>query len=195
MISLLDNISSLLVFASVAFVITSTQFRAQQSAVEQTIAYMSKKQTLEFADQMEREFKLIGAGRDESEDKIVSISNNADGMTESFSFWRADELGTDYLIGFALSLADSVYTDDGWVKRYKVSRTENGAAAGGSPSTLTDFKVELLTSAGGPATTSTAELVRINFVNMYPVGDPDQMAIRQTHWGITVRPLNLADDS
>ena len=70
-----------------------------------------------------------------------------------------------------------------------------GSTPGGSPSTLRAFNINLLTSGGGAATPDTAELVRVSFINMYPVGNPDDMAIRQTHWGITVRPLNLASDS
>jgi hypothetical protein len=192
MIFIIDNVSALLVFASVAFVITMTQFRAQQATVEQTIAYMSKKQTLEFADMLEQELKLVGAGRDEGEDMIESIVPDAYGNTGSFTFWRAEPLGPDLEIVYTLAVADSVQVEGDWVRRFQLTRTENGTAAGGSPATLRSFNLQLLDSGGGAASVADAELIRVSFINMYPVGNPDDMAIRQTHWGITVRPLNLA---
>ncbi|MDA1029011.1 MAG: hypothetical protein O3B41_08165 [Bacteroidetes bacterium] len=186
---ILDNLSALLVSTAVLLMVLSTQFTAQRSAAEQTIAYVAKKQTLETADTIEREFLLIGDGTDET---IVDLTTNVAGNTTSFSFWREDELGADMLVAYTLTEQDSLMVGGEMRQLYRLNRFENGLASGGGSSTLTDFRITLLDMTGAPTVSvPDARLIRVAAVNAYPYGSDSDMYLFRSFWGITVRPMNL----
>jgi hypothetical protein len=75
---------------------------------------------------------------------------------------------------------------------YRLDRTENGLAAGGGSSTLSQFQITMLNAAGNPtAGVAAARLLRVRAVNVYPFGNSDDMDLFRSYWGITVRPPNL----
>jgi len=186
---LLDHIASILVSGAVLLLVIATNLGAQRAAVEETVAYAAKVQTLNLADYLEDDLLLIGDG---TSDTIDDVETNSDGQTTEFSFWREDDLGIDMLVSYTLTETDSVEIDDEWIQLYRLDRTENGVAAGGGSSTLSQFQITMLNAAGNPAAgIAAARLLRVRAVNVYPFGDPDDMDMFRSYWGITVRPPNL----
>ncbi len=184
---ILDNISAILVFTAVATAIATLQLRSMQSTAEMTIAYVSKKQTLEFADLLEQEIKLIGTS---TAQKITNVTTNGDGQTTNFTFWWNDGV-TDFEVQYQLVTVDTVTVNGDPVPRYRVDRYVNGVLEGGSPSTLQDFRVEPLDASGNVTGFASAVMVRAQVVNMYPIGDIDNMYLGRTFWGMTLLPVNL----
>jgi len=184
---LLDNIGALLVFSAVALAVITTQFRSSQANVESTVGYMSKKQTLELASVLEQEIKLIGQG---TTDKITGTTKNGAGQTTSFKFWRNDGL-SDLEIEYRLSETDIVQMKGVDVQRYRMDRLVNGVVMGASPSTLRDFVIEPLDANGNVVAVGSAVLVRARVRNVFPIGDPDDMHLGHSLWGITIRPEGL----
>jgi len=184
-----DHISAILVAGAVTILLISTSLRAQQAAVEETIAYAAKAQTLNLADFLEDDLLMIGDG---TTDTIEDVETNADGQTTLFSFWKDDEFGVDMLVAYTLTEQDSIYIAKKWVQLYQLNRFENGDPAGGGSSTLEAFQITML-NVGGNATASVsaARLVRVRVVTVYPFGDPDKMSLFRNYWGITIRPPNL----
>ncbi len=186
---LLDNIASVLVASTVLLVVVATTLNAQRSAVEASVAYAAKKQTLTTADFLEAELLLIGNGTGGTIDTTIV---NANGQTTEFSFWRQDDTGAAMLVSYTLTPSTSKVIDGQTVQLYQLNRSENGAAAGSGSSTLSDFTITLLGPDGSlAASTADARLLRVRAVNVYPYGDPDNMNMFQSYWGITVRPPNL----
>jgi hypothetical protein len=169
--------------------VIATNLGASRAAIEETVAYAAKMQTLSMADFLEDDLLLIGDG---TEDTIEDVETNADGQTTLFSFWREDESGTDMLVAYTLTEADTIEIDGEEVQLYRLDRTENGVPAGGGSSTLESFQITMLNAAGNPAAgVGSARLLRVRSTNVYPFGDPDDMNMFRSYWGITVRPPNL----
>lgn len=184
---ILDNISATLIFSVVAFAVVVTQFNSSQSTAESTVAYMSKKQTLELGATLEQELKLIGQG---TTNKIDEAIKNPDGQTTSFVFWRNNGM-VDIKVEFRLIPTDTIFLNGVEVQRYRMDRFENNVYRGGSAPTLRDFVIEPLDAFGNVVTPALAVLVRGKIRDTYPLGDPDEMHIGHTFWGMTVRPENL----
>lgn len=169
--------------------VIATNLSVQQAAIEESVSYAAKIQTLSMADYLEDDLLLIGDG---TSDTIVDVETNGDGQTTLFSFWREDESAVDMLVAYTLTEQDSVQIDDEWIQLYQLNRTENGVAAGGGSSTLETFQISMLNANGNvTAGVASARLLRVRAVNVYPYGDPDDMNIFRNFWGITVRPPNL----
>lgn len=193
MFFVLDNLSSMIVFGTIALVVATTQLRVQQTNVEQTVAYVSKVQALGFADTVEREFKLMGVGIDNRNLMIAGIQNGADGNTSSFSFrWYDPKTNKDLTIEYRLVPGDTVTVGGTETPLLQVQRFEDGHPRGKSPGTLTHWNVQLLDDAGHAATINTAELVRVSFSNLMAIGDAARYRVPETHWAVTLRPHNLA---
>ena len=185
---LLDNLSSIIVFSTVALVLAVTQFRMQADTVEATVAYMAKKQLLSFAEVIEDEFELMGEGV--SGDKIESITSDGYGRTSSFVFNREID-GAETEVEYQLVAVDTVDVSGRDVEVFRVDRLEDGSPAGGGPGLISDFRVELLTSTGSAATTSTARVVRISMSVLHAVGDVGRHKVNTSYWGMTLRPASL----
>lgn len=186
---LLDHIASILVSGAVLLLVIATNLSASRAAIEETVAYAAKVQTLTVADYIEDDLLLIGDG---TTDTIEDVETNAEGQTTLFSFWREDESGTDMLVAYTLTETDTIEIDGDEIQLYRLDRTENGVAAGGGSSTLESFQITMLNAAGNPAAgVAAARLLRVRAINVYPFGDPDDMDMFRSYWGITVRPPNL----
>ena len=184
---ILDNISALVVYIAIAFTVVIIQVRSTQSTSEMTIAYISKKQTLEFTDLLEQELKLIGTG---TAQKITNVTTNGDGQTTDFTFWWNDG-ATDFEVQYQLVTVDTVTVNGDPVARYRMDRYVNGVRDGGGPSTLKHFRIEPLDASGNVTTAASAVMVRAQVVNTYPMGDLDNMYLGRTFWGMTLLPTNL----
>lgn len=184
-----DHISSILIASAVILIVLSTQFQAQRSATEQTIAYASKKMTLDLASMLEQELALIGDGTDST---ITDIQTNADGQTTVFEFWREDEVGTPTEITYRLTESDMEVIDGDSVQLYQMDRYEDDVLSGGGGSRLRHFQLTLLDEAGSvTGTVADARLVRAVVVNAFPYGSSADAYLFESHWGITIRPMNL----
>lgn len=186
---LLDHIAAILIFTTVAFTVAVSQIRAKDDMMEQTIAYASKKQTLELADMLEQELALIGEGTLPSK-QIDTVTNNAAGETTNFVFWRNDGVA-DLEIEYQLVFVDSVSIRNQMAARYRLDRYENSVLLGGSTPTIRHFRLDPLNNNGTIVNPAAARLVRVRIANMYPMGDLDDMYIGETYWGITIQPMNL----
>ena len=184
---LLDNIGAMLVYGAVALAVVATQFRSTQSNVETTVGYMSKKQTLELASFMEQELKLIGQG---TVDKITEATTNGDGQTTSFKFWWNNG-AADLEVEYRLETTDIIQIDGNDVQRYRMDRYVNGAYSGGSAPTLRDFVLQPLDANGNVVGPLGAVMVRARVRDTYPIGDPDDMHVGHSLWGMTIRPEAL----
>lgn len=188
---MLDHISSILIASAVILVVLSTQFQAQRAATEQTIAYASKKMTLDLASMLEQELALIGDG---TTDTITDVQTNADGQTTVFEFWREDELGTDIEITYRLTTSDIVDIDGESVQLYRMDRYEDDVLSGGGGERLRHFSLTMLDESGGvTADAASARLIRAVVVNAFPYGTSADSYLFESHWGITIRPMNLDD--
>jgi len=186
---LFDNIASVLVASTVLLVVVATNLNAQRSAVESSVAYAAKTQTLSMADYLESELLLVGNG---TADTIQTIASNEADQTTQFSFWRMDNTGSPMLVSYLLTQTTSIEIDGETVQLYRLDRTEGGQPAGGGSSTLSHFEITMLAADGTTtADVATARLLRVRAVNVYPFGDPDNMNMFRSHWGITVRPPSL----
>jgi hypothetical protein len=186
---LLDNLSSTLVFTSVAFLLATTQLRMQQDTAQSTVAYMAKKQLLSFAELVEDEFQLMGEGV--SGTKIESLTSDSDGRTTSFVFNR-EISNVDTQIEYRLVATDTVEVSGVDIPIYRVDRYEAGAVVGGGPAFFSDFRIELLTSSGGAASASTARVVRITISLLHALGNTETYRVNTSFWGMTLRPASLA---
>jgi len=184
---ILDNVAALVVYTTVAVAIATLQLSTVQSTTEMSIAYMSKKQTLEFADMLEQELKLIGTG---TAQKITNVTTNSDGQTTDFRFWWNDG-STDFEVQYQLVPVDSVTIDGALIPIYRMDRYVNGAKEGGSTPTLRDFVITPLDDAGNATTAGGAVMIRAQLVNTYPTGDLEEMYMGRTFWGMTLLPMNL----
>jgi len=193
MFFVLDNLSSMIVFGTIALVIATTQIRVQQTNIEQTVAYVSKTQALDFADTIEREFKLMGVGMGHRNQMINGIQNDADGNTTSFTFhWVSAQTSQELTIEYRLVPGDTVMVAGVPTPLLRVQRFEDGHPRGQSPATLTRWNVTLLDDSGNPASITEATLVRVSFANLMAMGDAARYTIPETYWAVTLRPHNLA---
>ena len=189
MTALLDNLSAVLVFSTVALVLMVTQFRMQQDTVEATVAYIAKKQLLSFAEVIEDEFELMGEGV--AGTKIESLTSDGYGRTSSFVFNREID-GVETEIEYQLVAVDTVDVSGRDVEVFRVDRLEDGVASGGGPGLISDFRVQLLTSNGASATPATARVVRITMSVLHAIGDVGRHKVNVSYWGMTLRPASLS---
>jgi len=180
---ILDNISAIMIGSAVILIVLSTQFQAQRSAVEQTVAYASKQSTLQTGLAIEEDLAALGNG---TASTVTDVQTNADGLTTVFEFWKQDAGGADMEVTYRLTPGNKVVVRSDSVQLYTLDRFENDVWAGGV------FALDMLDS-GGNVTVSagSARLVRATLVNVYPFGEDDGSSVFQTHWGITIRPIGL----
>lgn len=184
---ILDNVAAIMVYITIALAVVILGSRSTQLTTEMTIASISKKQTLEFADILEQELNLIGSG---TVQKITNVTTNEDGQTTDFTFWWSDG-AIDYEVQYQLVTVDSITVKGKSIARYRMDRYVNGAFDGAGPSTLRDFRIEPLDSSGNVTVAASAVMVRAQVVNTYPLGDLDNMYLGRTFWGMTLTPPNL----
>ncbi|MFQ5571686.1 MAG: hypothetical protein ACE5G0_18555 [Rhodothermales bacterium] len=201
MVFLYDHVISLIVGSIVVLMLFTVQQRSQQVNVERTMTYVAKKQLLEFADVLERDFTNIGYGSAPNDSVLTAFHVRADGVTDTLAFWGAKEtnLGTVRVqIRYVVSLVDSVVVDEGPIPVYQLRRYEREASglwveAGGSPATLSRFSLTpMVAGSTNTADFQQADQLQVQVANVVmPTNyEPDNITrgFRHLYWGIMVTP-------
>jgi hypothetical protein len=194
----LDRIVAVVISTAVILMGFTVQQRAQQTSVSSTMLYVGKKQTLELADMLERDLANVGFGTSPNEVAITSYTVTPQNLLQRLEFLGSDASGNQIEVRYDVVFVDSVASSGEYVSIYELQRFENLSGTwtrnGGSPSTLTQFSIDLLDENNIPVAKENARRLRIRLENMvFPqVQVSDYMdAFRRIHWGITMSPPNL----
>lgn len=194
----LDRIVAVVISTAVVLMGFTVQQRAQQTSVGSTMLYVGKKQTLELADLLERDLANVGFGTSPTETAITAYTKDANNLLQRLEFLGSDAAGNQIEVRYDVVFVDSVSIAGENIPLYELQRYERDTGAwvrnGGSPSTLTQFSVDLLDENNIPAAKENARRLRVRLENMvFPqvqVGDYME-AFRRVHWGITLSPAGL----
>ena len=198
MIAIYDHLIAVLVGSVIILLLFNVQQRAQQSSVERTMLYMTKSSTLDLGSYLKRD--LMNAGFDTSpvETGILKHNTTTEGLTDTLVFWGVGASGLRTRIAYGVSVVDTALIDGQEKPLFEMRRYERRGAAfvrsGGSSPTLTQFKVDLLTSGNTPTDISTARRLRLRLTNaVLPQFESDEhlQGYRQLHWGVTLNPPGL----
>ena len=198
MIAIYDHLVAVLVGSVIILLLFNVQQRAQQSSVERTMLYMTKSSTLDLGSYLKRDLMNAGFDTPPVETGILKHNTNADGLTDTLVFWGVGASGMRTRIAYGASVVDTALIDGQERPLFEMRRYERRGAAfvrsGGSAPTLTQFKVDLLTSGNTPTDISTARRLRLRLTNaVLPNFDSDEhlQGYRQLHWGVTLNPPGL----
>ena len=198
MIAIYDHLVAVLVGSVILLLLFNVQQRAQQSSVERTMLYMTKSSTLDLGSYLKRDLMNAGFDTPPVETGILKHNTNADGLTDTLVFWGVGASGMRTRIAYGASVVDTALIDGQERPLFEMRRYERRGAAfvrsGGSAPTLTQFKVDLLTSGNTPTDISTARRLRLRLTNaVLPNFDSDEhlQGYRQLHWGVTLNPPGL----
>ncbi|NND71644.1 MAG: hypothetical protein HKN43_08695 [Rhodothermales bacterium] len=201
---ILDKMAAAVVTAVVFLVLFGLQTRVQGDSIGETVSYMAKKQTLAFAEVLERDFANAGFMTAPGQDAILKYSNStADSVeyTELIEFVGMGSNGSQAGIRYVTSQVDSTYSDGNVVPTFEVLRYENLGSgwkiSGGSMSTLTDFDISLLDENNNGANMSNTRKIRIRLVNAVEIKRSTDRnfvnaRIKDLRWGITLTPRGLS---
>lgn len=186
---LLDNVTAAIVAMSVLAMIVVMQYRAQEASVERAIAYRAKKQTIDFGKWLQDDIANVGAGVSFGTISVKEVQTNAGGQTSRFHFLRkmdvADPAPVDVV--YQLSETETITVDGSDVQLYEMQRFVDGNLEGTSPSTVTQFTIEMLDENGTlTVAPSEARQVRVRFSTAMPYSGDRYTYLREAHWGTTV---------
>ena len=198
MIAIYDHLIAVLVGSVIILLLFNVQQRAQQSSVERTMLYMTKSNTLDLGSYLKRDLMNTGFDTPPVETGILKHNTNAGGLTDTLVFWGVGASGERTRIAYGVSVVDTALIDGQEKPLFEMRRYERRGAEfvrnGGSTPTLTQFKVDLLTSGNTPTDISTARRLRLRLTNaVLPQFDSEEhlQGYRQLHWGVTLNPPGL----
>ncbi len=198
MIAIYDHLVAVIVGSVILLMLFNVSQRVQHSSVERTMLYMTKSNTLDLGSYLQRD--LMNAGFDTSpvEHGILKHNTDAEGLTDTLVFWGVGASGVRTRIAYGASVVDTALIDGKESPLYQVRRYERRGSQfvrnGGSTPTLTQFKVDLLTSGNTPTDISTARRLRLRLTNaVLPDFESDThlKGYRRLHWGVTINPPGL----
>ncbi len=201
---ILDKLAASIVTAIVFLALFGLQTRVQGDSAGETVSYMAKKQTLNFAETLERDFANAGFMTAPGQQAILQFSNSTvDDVTytDMIEFIGMGSTGTQAGIRYVTTQTDSTFVDGKSVPTFQVERFENVGLgwknAGASMSTLTDFDVDILDENNNGTTVDTARKIRVrltNAVNIRRASDSNfvKASLQQLRWGITLSPRGLS---
>ena len=196
---LIDRIIATIISSIIVLMGFSVQQRAQQTSVGSAMLYVGKKQTLELADMLERDLANVGFDIAPDQNAITDFIVGPDNL-QRLQFFGSDATGNQIEIRYDLAVVDTVEAGQEQVPLYALQRFEkNGAvwqAAGGSPSTLTRFYVDLLSENNLSVGKEDARRIRVWFENaVMPEATMGQLmeTFRLLRWSATISPTNLRD--
>jgi len=199
-----DKLTASLVGSVVFLLLFGLQIRVQGGRIEDSLVYTAKKQTLSFADMLERDFANIGYLSAPGDEVIIDLqSSSDDSTTDRFEFWGLGESGSRSRIRYTTVSADSAWVQDAWVPAFQVERYEDSGfgweMTGASSPMVTEFRVQLLDLNNNIAIPSNARQVRVRIANAVAVNPMSVMsdhrstlAGRELKWGITLAPKGLS---
>lgn len=201
---ILDKLAASIVTAVVFLALFGLQTRIQGDAAGETVSYMAKKQTLSFAEVLERDFANAGFMTAPGQQAILRYSNSTIGdvtYTDEIEFIGQGSTGAQAGIRYVVTQSDSTYIDGAVVPTFQVTRFENTGggwvSAGGSMSTLTDFDVSILDENNNGTTVNTARKIRVRLTNTVGIRRANDSNfvnanLQQLRWGITLSPRGLS---
>ena len=196
---LIDRIVAVIISSIIVLMGFSVQQRATQTSVGNAMLYVGKKQTLELADLLERDLANVGFDISPDQDAITEFIPGQENL-ERLQFFGSDATGNQIEIRYDLVAVDTVEIGQEQVPLYELQRFENSGtawvSAGGSPSTLTRFYVDLLSETNLSVGKADARRVRVWLENaVMPEASQGQMmeSLRRLRWSVTIAPSNLRD--
>ena len=202
-----DRLSATVVGGVVILMLFTIQTRIQSNTVESTIMYGAKKQTLNFAEVLERDLSNAGYLSVPGDAGILSHSNVTSGtkvLTDSLEFWGSDKTGNRTRVRYLLQPTIVTRIDGEDTQLYRMDRYELIAGtwkpSGASMSTLSDFRIDLLDSGNnGVINRVDARRLRVRFENAVVSqrmidgdGSDRGLYLNKLRWGITLSPKGLA---
>ena len=196
---LIDRIVAVIISSIIVLMGFSVQQRATQTSVGNAMLYIGKKQTLELADLLERDLANVGFDISPDQDAITEFITGEENL-ERLQFFGSDATGNQIEIRYDLVAVDTVEIGQQPVPLYELQRFEHSGtawvAAGGSPSTLTRFYVDLLSETNLSVGKADARRVRVWLENaVMPEASQGQVmeSLRRLRWSVTIAPSNLRD--
>ena len=196
---LIDRIVAVIISSIIVLMGFSVQQRATQTSVGNAMLYIGKKQTLELADLRERDLANVGFDISPDQDAITEFITGEENL-ERLQFFGSDATGNQIEIRYDLVAVDTVEIGQQPVPLYELQRFEHSGtawvAAGGSPSTLTRFYVDLLSETNLSVGKADARRVRVWLENaVMPEASQGQVmeSLRRLRWSVTIAPSNLRD--
>ena len=111
---ILDKMAATIVSAIVFIILFSLQVRVQSNSAGETVSYMAKKHTLNFAEILERDLANAGFMTAPGQQAVLGYSNsvvNGVTITDSLEFWGMGNAGTQARIRYVARNIDSTYAD------------------------------------------------------------------------------------
>ena len=198
MTAIYDHLVSVIVGGVILLLLFNVHQRVQKTSVERTMLYMSKSSTLDLGSYLKRD--LMNAGFDTSpvETGLLKHHTDEEGLTDTLVFWGLGSSGVRTRIAYGVSVVDTAVINGQEQPLLELRRYERRGAefvrSGGSAPTLTQFKIDLLTSGNTPTDISTARRLRLRLTNaVLPDFESDThlQGYRQLHWGVTLNPPGL----
>ena len=205
-----DHIIAIIVGTIVILVVISNQLRTMEAGVEDTSTYVAKNNALNFAEMIEGDLNMTLNRIETSIDPFTwPITNNADGNTTLFSFYRDSLNGvnthhifTRYRLNFVDSLTTTTQTSSGYVTvktpLYEVIREECHTASSAVPCTpfeyvgssapwVSDFKVTPMRINKSVASNlAETQYVQVSFT-MKPPYRTERQVVDKLHWSTMLR--------
>ena len=198
MIAIYDHLIAVLVGSVIILLLFNVQQRAQQSSVERTMLYITKSNTLDLGSYLKRDLMNAGFDTPPVETGILTHNTTVGGLTDTLVFWGVGASGARTRIAYGVSAVDTALIDGQEKPLFELRRYERRGATfvrnGGSTPTLTQFKVDLLTSGNTPTDISTTRRLRLRLTNaVLPDFESEEhlKGYRQLHWGVTLTPPGL----
>ncbi len=200
-----DKLTAAVVGSVVFLLLFGLQVRVQGARIEGSLVYNAKKQTLNFAQMIERDLANIGYLSTPGDPVVIdqtSIIVDSLELTDKFEFWGLGEAGGRSQIRYAAVAVDSAFVVDQFVPAYRIERFEDSGAGwtmtGASSSHITNFSMQLLDENSNIAVPTNARQVRVrigNAVAVNPMNGRTEhkslLAGRVMKWGITLAPRGL----
>ncbi|MDX1548707.1 MAG: hypothetical protein R3247_17045 [Rhodothermales bacterium] len=171
----IDRITAMVISTILVLMGFTVQHRAKHSAVEGTLLYVTKTQTLTLLHMLENDLASIGYETPPDEDAILGYQvRPADDILESMEFWglwRETEQSAPARarIRYTVALADSAKIQGEMVPLFRLTREVNTGGGwseqGHSPPTLTSLAIDLLNENNTPVAPEQARHVRVRLVN------------------------------
>ena len=183
-----DNIVASMVGATVILMMMFVNHQSQLAATEAAGFYIMQQQVMDFTGTVKRDMQNVSS---------VVTTVEAD-STFSFFAQVSPTDTTKKQVNYVRKYVGSRSVDGVTVPLYQIERWVDGAPAGGSIATITDWSIEALNgegnSIGDPAD---AEQLEVSFRVVPPIDVPsvEGVSIGDTRWEATYRPRMLRDGS
>ena len=199
MLTLFDHLSATIVAMLLMLTFAAHSARNTQANIEAMRFYASRTQGKAVIETIKGDFVNIGAGTT-TRAGVVQAPTNEGGNTVRFAFTgdvNPHEPGTEQVVYTLHAGSGGCRTMQGReggggasVPCWRMNRTEDGEAAGGSTGSVLRFKVTLYNGNAVAATADAATEVKVELVMLSPHGQ--EREIPKLRWASRFRPLNLS---